>query len=492
MLKKVRIALATLMFIAAFVLFLDYTGTVHDYLGWVAKVQFMPAILAMNFLIVALLVILTLLFGRLYCSVICPLGIMQDIIAKIGAYNKRRRYRFFYSKGKNILRIVMMLIFIVCMALGVLSIGPLLEPYSIFGRIVNSLFQPLYSWTCNGLAMLENRFEMYNIYGNEVWLKSGSMLVVAIVSLIAIGYLAWRNGRTYCNTICPVGTILGFLSKKSLFAIQIDLTKCAHCGMCEKQCKAACLSSKEKKIDYSRCVVCMDCIDDCKHNAISYSMRRFSKKEGSPEPKDPEKRAFATTALFVAGAAVASAQHKTVDGGLATLENKQVPPRKITPVPAGAKSIKHLSDHCTACQLCVSACPNHVLVPSSELSTFMQPRMTFEHGYCRVGCTLCSEVCPNGAIAKIKREEKTAIKVGHAVWIKENCIVVDKGQKCGNCAHHCPSHAIEMVPLNGDEKLKIPVVNAEKCIGCGACENLCPSRPISAIYVEGYDNQIIS
>jgi formate hydrogenlyase subunit 6/NADH:ubiquinone oxidoreductase subunit I len=102
---------------------------------------------------------------------------------------------------------------------------------------------------------------------------------------------------------------------------------------------------------------------------------------------------------------------------------------------------------------------------------------------------MCSEVCPTGAIKLISKEEKTAIQIGHAVWVAENCIVNSDGQKCGNCARHCPTGAIQMVPkdANDPKSLQIPVINTERCIGCGACENLCPSRPFSAIYVEGHE-----
>ena len=119
----------------------------------------------------------------------------------------------------------------------------------------------------------------------------------------------------------------------------------------------------------------------------------------------------------------------------------------------------------------------------------MQPETSYERGYCRPECTKCSDVCPTGAIKPITKEEKTAIQIGHAVWVAENCIVNSDGQKCGNCARHCPTGAIQMVPKDANDKksLQIPVINTERCIGCGACENLCPSRPFSAIYVEGHE-----
>lgn len=122
--------------------------------------------------------------------------------------------------------------------------------------------------------------------------------------------------------------------------------------------------------------------------------------------------------------------------------------------------------------------------------TFMQPESSYERGYCRPECVKCSDVCPAGAIRPISVAEKSSVQIGHAVWVKANCVPLTDGVECGNCARHCPVGAITMVPSEKgrEDSLKIPVVNAERCIGCGACENLCPSRPFSAIYVEGHEN----
>ena len=95
-------------------------------------------------------------------------------------------------------------------------------------------------------------------------------------------------------------------------------------------------------------------------------------------------------------------------------------------------------------------------------------------------------MCPTDAIKPITVEEKSSTRIGHAVWVKKNCIPLTDGVACGNCAKHCPVGAIIMVPMpKGDGIVRVPSVNVERCIGCGTCENLCPARPLSAIYVEG-------
>lgn len=494
MLKKIRLTLAILFFAAITLLFLDFTGTVHAWLGWMAKIQFLPAVLALNVGIVAALVILTLLVGRVYCSVICPLGVMQDVISWINSRRKGKKRRFSYSPAKTWLRYGVLALFVVALFAGIGSVAALLAPYSSYGRIANNLFAPIYGWGNNLLAYFAERADSYAFYHTDVWLKSLPTFIIAAVTFVAIAVLAWRNGRTYCNTICPVGTVLGFLSKFSLLKVRIDTDKCRSCSLCSRQCKASCIDYKNHTIDYSRCVDCMDCLGSCEFGAISFGparkvSRQTANSHNAQQETDATRRTFIVTALAATATATLKAQEKTVDGGLAIIEDKKIPNRNTHIEPPGALSLNHFAQHCTACQLCVSVCPNGVLRPSADLTRLMQPEMSYERGYCRPECNKCSQVCPAGAIKPITVAEKSAIHIGHAVWVRKNCIPLTDGQECGNCARHCPVGAILMVPseANDPNSIKIPVVNEEKCIGCGACENLCPARPFSAIYVEGHE-----
>ena len=517
MLRKLRITLAIIFFVCITLLFLDFTGTVHTWLGWMAKIQFLPAALALNAAVVAGLILLTAVFGRIYCSVICPLGIMQDIISWFrGRLKKKNRFRFRYSPEKKWLRYGFLAAFIIALALGAHSIAILIAPYSAYGRIAGSLFAPLYQWCNNLCAYFAERAGSYAFYSTEVWLKSLPTLIVAAVTLVVIFVFAWVGGRNYCNTVCPVGTILGFFSRRSILAPVIDSEKCRGCGLCGKQCKSSCIDMQNHKIDYSRCVVCMDCIDTCKEGAISYGYRygrrspiksgmtggtsdekqgksgmtggTSDEKQGKSGMTDKGRRAFLTTAVLTGGAAAALAQRKRRKiSPIVRVPEKH--DRQTPIVPAGSLSIKHFADHCTGCQLCVSVCPNQVLRPSSSLMNLMQPEMSYEKGYCRPECTKCSEVCPAGAIRPVSMEEKSSIQIGHAVVNLDLCVVNTDDVDCGNCARHCPAGAISMVRKNPDDMLsiRIPAVNEEMCIGCGACENLCPARPVSAIHVEGHE-----
>ena len=484
MLKKIRTVLAAVLFAGITLLFLDFTGTLHGWLSWLAKIQFLPAVLALNVIVVVALMVLTLIFGRIYCSIICPLGVLQDLLARLN----RRRNKYSYSKEVRWLRYPVLVLFIIAGMAGIGSLFQLLSPYGSFGLIVTTLLQPLWMLGNNVLAFLAERVDSYAFYTVDVWLKSLPVLIVAIVLLVLLTVLSWRGGRTYCNTICPVGTLLSLLSRFSLLKVRFKKELCGGCSVCSKSCKAACIDYKTHTVDYSRCIACGNCIGHCHRNALVYGTKS---KVSAPQnqPDNPSKRSFLLATALATTAAMAQQKDKVVDGGLAELEDKVAPTRQTPLVPPGSQSLKNLAQHCTGCQLCVSKCPNNVLRPSTDLMHLMQPIMSYERGYCRPECTRCSEVCPTGSIRLIDRTEKSSVQIGHAVWIKKNCVAVSDGVDCGNCARHCPTGAIEMVQLdeNDDESPWIPAINEQICIGCGACEYVCPSRPFSAIIVEGHE-----
>ena len=459
--KKLRVALALLFFLGISVLLTGLLPGLLPWLGWMPKLQFLPALLALNAVIIIVLLVITLCFGRIYCSTICPLGVLQDGISHVSVLAKRARKNrkpFRFRKEHKWLRYGVWVLFVVFLLAGIQPIVALLAPYSAYGRIVSSII---------------NHYDIH-------------VMIVAGVTLLAVGLLAWFTGREYCNSICPVGTTLSFFSRFALFRPVIDSSKCKECGLCGLNCKASCIDTANKKIDYSRCVDCFNCIGVCNSGAIRY---RFYKKVSEAAEACPSRTASASNGrrAFIAGAAmglsaIALKAQKKTDGGFAEILPKQALDRETPLTPPGSKSVKDFYRRCTACQLCVQVCPNKVLRPSTDPQRLMQPEMGYENGYCRPECTACSQVCPSGAILPITEEQKTVYHIGTASVNRELC-VAEKGTKCGNCARHCPVGAIKMV--KNDEGNRIPTVNEERCIGCGACENLCPSRPVSAITVNG-------
>ncbi len=486
MLKRIRTILAAVAFVLVTLLFLDFTGTLHHWLGWLAKIQFLPAVMALNVIVVVALVVLTLVFGRIYCSIICPLGVFQDVLARF----RRKKNKYSYSKEVRWLRYPVLGLFIIALVTGVGAFFQLLAPYSAYGRIATMIFQPVWKFGNNILATIAERADSYAFYSVDTWMRSMPVFVIAAVTLVVLFVLAWRGGRTYCNTICPVGTFLSFFARFSWLKIHFDEEKCKNCSLCSKNCKAACIDYKTHTVDYSRCVVCGNCIASCKFGALKYTgPSGSSRKAASPGTVDASKRSFLLASALVTTAAIAQKKEKLMDGGLAEIEDKVAPERQTPLTPPGSLSFDHFAQHCTGCQLCVSECPNQVLRPSSDLMHLMLPVMSYEHGYCRPECTRCSEVCPAGAIKLIDQDVKTSVQIGHAVFIQKNCVAITDKVECGNCARHCPSGAIEMVMLdeNDEESPTVPAINESACIGCGACEYVCPARPFSAIYVEGHE-----
>ena len=484
MLRKIRIALAAFFFVGITLLFL---GIGHDWFGWMAKLQFLPSALALNLVVVGVILLANFLFGRVYCSTICPMGVFQDLVIRVrrtvgkwqqDAQTRRlkrlkesgstekpkvKQYlkRFDYVAEHKWVRYgVLALSLASIFASGQMLIA-LIAPYSAYGRVVRSL----------------------------VGAASGSvslpLLVTGLVTLVVIACCAWIWGREYCNTICPVGTTLSLVSRFALFRPVIDEDKCTKCGRCAQGCKSSCIDFKNHKIDYSRCVVCFDCIDRCQAGGLKYrfaGLKGRAAGEAAKDGADVGRRAFLATTALVGTALAAQAQH--AQGGFAEVLPKQAPERGTRLVPPGAGSVQSFYDHCTACQLCVSACPNGVLRPSSDLGHFLQPQMGYENGYCRPECHACSDICPAGAIRPLKPGQKQTVQIGFAHVNLELCLAAKGESSCGNCAYHCPSGAIRMVDFDGSS-FQIPAVAETQCIGCGACEFLCPSRPVSAITVRG-------
>lgn len=492
MLKSLRVILALISISLLTFLFLDFTGFASEYFGWLAKLQFVPALLSVNVMALVILAVMTLLFGRVYCSVICPLGIMQDGINRLRSFfgkKSKRRNRFKYKKGVPAVRIIFLTVFVVSIVLGVMSFAALIEPYSEYGRIVSTFVAPVYDWVNNLLADAAEARESYAFYHVAPQSMFGMAMVVAGLTFVVVAFFAWTDGRGYCNSICPVGTVLGYASKFSILRPVINPSACNSCSKCSRNCKSSCIDFKQHKIDYSRCVACMDCLGVCSKGAIKYTYKRYGESEVPVKASvDGGRRTFFAIGAVAAGAAFARAQEKVTDGGFAPIIPKEKPVRKYRISPPGSRSLVNLQKNCTSCQLCIASCPNGVLRPSMELETFMQPDVSYEKGYCRPECTRCSEVCPAGAIVKIDTAEKSSTQIGQAVVNIEKCLSVSEGVKCGKCSVKCPAGAIVMIAANSeDESVLMPVVNESLCIGCGACEHLCPVSPESAIVVHGQE-----
>lgn len=493
-LKPIRIVLALLFLVITLFLFIDIARIFpSDVYKTVTSIQFVPslmkfintgALLAATFLII---LFLTMLFGRFYCSAICPLGILQDVIAFVKRKIKKKKFRYTYASPYSILRYTFLLVTILVFISGSSLLVNLLDPYSNFGRIASGLFKPLYTGLNNILAGIMENFNVYTFYKVDLHMRFITLIYpLFIFGLILILVLA--HGRLFCNTVCPVGTLLGLFSKISFLKITFNKETCTKCNKCSLVCKAECINVKEQHVDFSRCVGCYNCIQECPENAIYYQPTLRKKKTQALQEINGRREFIARSVTSVMVFLGISRLTKAL-GMHTTSADRLIRNDKKFPVsPPGSLSIEKYNHACTACHLCVSACPTNVLQPSFleyGLQGFLQPHMDYTTSYCNYECTICSEVCPTGAILPLTREEKITTQMGYVQFIKQNCVVVTEGTACGACAEHCPTQAVTMVPYQGD--LTIPETNTEICVGCGACEHICPVEPAThkAIFVEG-------
>jgi len=494
-LKKIRVILSLIFFFSILFLFIDFRGLIPtEYFKPVLYLQFIPslintlgglAIAAGGFVIV---IILTLLFGRVYCSTICPLGTLQDIFSNTYRRFKKKKYYRQLKSYKWIRYSLFALVIIIFFSGSLIGIY-LLDPFSNFGRIISAFAKPVLVSFNNYASFSLQKIDIYFLYPVEM--KGTSLIAITFpfIVLITVLVMSVKTGRLFCNTVCPVGTLLGLISKISLLQIDISEDKCKGCSLCERTCKAGCIDRKNKTVDFSRCVGCYNCLTVCPSGGIEFKSCFTKKNKNNGINLDKREFIKKVSIYFLTLKGISLAQVKIIPKKEST-----VPIYKDYPVsPPGSKSIKHFTSRCTACHLCISACPSQVLQPSFleyGFTGMLQPMMQYKDAYCNFDCTICSEVCPTGAIESILQEKKKLTQLGKAKFIKENCIVYTENTACGACSEHCPTKAVRMISYNpqntiADKSLTIPEVKEEYCVGCGACEHACPVKPYKAIYVEG-------
>ena len=495
-LKPFRVIVSLIFLLSITFIFIDFRQILPSvWYDGIIYLQFVPSIfkfigfagiLSLGFIVV---LFLTALFGRVYCSLICPLGIFQDVISFISKKFRTKKFRFKYAKPMNKLRYGFLGLAVIFLIFGGARLFSLLDPYSSFGRFVSDLGRPTFILGNNLLAEILVHFSIYSVSPFDIVHFDKATVAFTVVLLGLVLWLAITKGRLYCNTVCPVGSFLGLISKYSVFKIAMDKSTCTQCAKCAFVCKSQCINIKEQTVDNSRCVGCFNCLSSCDKNSIKYKFSyATTKKEIKPVVNaDESKRSFIVNSVLLTGSLIG------ISKGTRASESNGKKGKALIPVkkkscssPPGSQSIEHFNNNCTACHLCVSACPNGVLQPSLfeyGLAGVLQPYMDCKSGFCNFDCTKCGEVCPTGAIMPLSVEKKKTCQVGTVKFIEKNCIVYTNETSCGSCSEHCPTQAVKMVPYKG--KLTIPQVHEDICVGCGACEHVCPAVPNKAIYVDG-------
>lgn len=519
-LSRIVVGVAVLSLITF--LFADFGMQIPAVASWLVKVQLLPAAMSFAVTILVAWFIVTLLFGRIYCSTVCPLGVFQDLCARLPRLRRRvkPKWHYHYSAPKSALRTAVLFVVVLSVFLGLSALTTLLDPYSIFGRFGVYVVKPLWAEVLNLWSAVDSalpiRFGVASLLG----------AVIAGLTMLVIGVLAFRNGRTFCNMICPVGTTLSIVSRYSVFRIDINTDKCIQCRRCEHRCKSSCIDLTSHVVDTSRCVVCFDCLTECPNDAISYThnrhrlsiplMQRVKEPVAGPaagmvdsrgvdvvsstkvvEDKITDsnaaddkcqlldRRRFLTVGAIVASTPLIANAAKTVAKVNDAASSRQH--RNLLAVtPPGVKSRREFLDRCTSCGLCIDRCPQKVLRASTDeygLLRALHPVANYDESWCVYDCTLCANLCPAGALHPLTIKEKHSSRSGIAYTDRLSCISYNLTDKCGACARRCPAETITMVtPAAG--KGAHPVVDIEKCIGCGACQYVCPAEP-KAIRVGG-------
>lgn len=364
--------------------------------------------------LLAALLIISLLFGRIYCSMLCPLGLYQEFLMLLFRrrvpVQKNRPYKYFLAAV-------------------------------VFGALIG------------GTAFLVKLIDPYTLFGSAA---SGAWLGLGV--LLALAVLVWFRGRLFCSNICPVGVVLGLISKHALKQIYIEKDKCVSCGLCAAKCPTGSIDFKNKTVDNETCIKCFKCLGGCRRGGIHYGSKPSEKIAFNP----------ARRRLLVSGAVVAVLA-LAVKGGIELGKTIAAKVKKVI-LPAGAGNAEDFANRCLNCNLCVQNCPMKILKKAD--GDYPAVHVDYTDGFCDYDCNRCSAICPSGAIKRLTLAEKQKTQIGLAVINEEVCI------KCGLCVMKCPRQAISR------EDGSFPLVDAGGCIGCGACKAACPVKAITIVPVE--------
>jgi polyferredoxin len=478
----VRAFTAALTLVLFLLFFMNHDPGITKWVGkTLGRIQFFPALTRAltggisGIIVLSFLVLVSLAFGRIYCAVICPLGIFQDLVRFLARRSGRKRSAMQgrTSNGYPFLWYGVLILTLLVLIPGSLIMVNLFDPLSIFGRFCTLLLVPAGASINNLMVAVTETFRPYLLSPSPSHTLSWPLFMLAYVWLILVTTMAFFHGRLYCNTLCPVGAFFSLFSRKALFRFSIDKTRCNGCAKCQRVCRAACIHPSLGEIDGSRCVACFDCMDVCPEQAIQY-LPHAPTSGTAARAALPHRRHFLT---LVAAGGLALLLRKP-----ATAIVRQTVATPLPVIPPGALGIDHFSATCTACLACVAVCPERVILPGINnfgLAGIIQPGLDFNRSRCAYTCNACTQVCPTNALSPLTLGVKQRTRIGQVVFEKNRCLVYTHKRDCGACAEVCPTHAVHTIKENN---VHHPRLAPDACIGCGACQQVCPVFP-KAIHV---------
>ncbi len=457
------------------------TGYVYRYLGWSLGV-----------------IILTFLFGRVFCNWFCPFGSLHQLINHL--FNIRtaqeRIEQNCYHQAQYV-KYALLVVFLIMAALGALQIG-LLDPIVMMYRGFTTFVAAAWDMLVDFVTPLSGKIGIDLAFADSMKFAPGApsrffvgSFWIGLWFLLFVALNLWKP-RFFCRFLCPLGALLGILSSYALFRINRNVNRCTDCNLCLTRCEGA--SDPQGKIRKSECFACMNCIDDCPEDALQFTIAGLDKQQVVAAPDLSRRR------LLFAGISGLLAFPLLRNNGFVSDENFS--PDMIRP--PGSVAEPEFLKKCIKCDQCMNVCPTNVLQPATLMEggfeTLWTPVMKFNVNHCQLKCTLCSEVCPTGAIRKITVAEKLGkadyeakgpIRLGTAFINTSRCLPWGNQIPCVVCEEVCPVAPKAIQTIDEEVKdvfgnlvvLNKPFIVPDLCIGCGICQSECPVQDQPAVYV---------
>lgn len=482
-----------------FYLFLQTESKGEDELGYPVRIflDFDPLIfittllsshsLTQAFYFSIITIIVTLILGRVFCGWICPMGTLNNIASSLKKQKEEAVVRDWHKVKYYIL------IFLLVSSLFTLQLAGIMDPISLLIRSLSISIYPLFNYAVRAffdtlyylnIPVIVNISEaIYSVLKKTVlafhqpYFKQSAFIGVIFIFILGLNLI---EKRFWCKYLCPLGALLGILSRFSILKRSVS-EGCTSCGACASVCQGGAAPDKIGKWKDTECLYCFNCDDVCPQNAVSFG---FFKKQGSASMDLDRRRVIVSMASGI----VSIPLLRTAPFFKPGFSN----PLLIRP--PGSLEEKEFLKRCVKCGKCMKVCITNGLQPTlfeAGIEGIWSPVLVSRIGYCEFRCTLCGQVCPSGAIKRLTLEEKANFKIGLAMLDKGRCLPYAHAMPCIVCEEVCPTPKkaiwLDEVLVKNREGNEIivqqPRIDLELCIGCGICEKKCPVIDKPAIYV---------